>query len=178
MLIAASELRAGAIFEELQRRHPDLHDGVRCTLERRIRSWRALHGPDQDVIFCQVQEPGQMGLSDFTDMANLDVPIAGVPLVHRFYHFRLACSGFEHAHVILGGESYVALAEVDADAMKNIDHNASFGPCLTRISHSPGINLVRPFIASPHRSKVNIRIFAPMRSSRNKSDIEEFNYLI
>lgn len=26
-------------------------------------------------------------------------------------HFRLACSGFEHAHVILGGESYVALAE-------------------------------------------------------------------
>lgn len=30
---------------------------------------------------------------------------------HRLYHFRLACSGFEHAHVILGGESFVALAE-------------------------------------------------------------------
>ena len=30
---------------------------------------------------------------------------------HRLYHFRLAYSGFEHAHVILGGESYVALAE-------------------------------------------------------------------
>ena len=29
----------------------------------------------------------------------------------RLYHFRLACSGFEHAHVVLGGESYVALAE-------------------------------------------------------------------
>jgi len=27
------------------------------------------------------------------------------------YHFRLVFSGFEHAHVILGGESYVALAE-------------------------------------------------------------------
>jgi hypothetical protein len=34
-----------------------------------------------------------------------------VPLEHRLHHFRLACSGFEHAHVILGGESYVALAE-------------------------------------------------------------------
>jgi hypothetical protein len=34
-----------------------------------------------------------------------------VPLEHRLYHFRLACSGFEHAHVILGGGSYVALAE-------------------------------------------------------------------
>ena len=111
MLIAASGLRAVAIFEEMQRRHPDLPDGVRRTLERRIRSWRALHGPDQDVIFRQVQVPGQMGLSDFTDMADLEVLIVGVPLDHRLYHFRLACSGFEHAHVILGGESYVALAE-------------------------------------------------------------------
>ena len=52
-----------------------------------------------------------MGLSDFTDMADLGVMIAGVRLDHRLYHFRLAYSGFEHAHVILGGESYVALAE-------------------------------------------------------------------
>jgi hypothetical protein len=29
----------------------------------------------------------------------------------RFYHFRLPFSGFEHAHVVLGGESFVALAE-------------------------------------------------------------------
>jgi len=39
------------------------------------------------------------------------VRVAGVELDHRLYHFRLACSGFEHVHVILGGESYVALAE-------------------------------------------------------------------
>jgi hypothetical protein len=39
------------------------------------------------------------------------VTIAGQPLDHRLYHFRLAYSGFEHAHVGLGGESYVALAE-------------------------------------------------------------------
>jgi hypothetical protein len=52
-----------------------------------------------------------MGLSDFTDMTDLDVTLASVRLDHRLYHFRLAYSGFEHAHVILGGESYVALAE-------------------------------------------------------------------
>ena len=34
-----------------------------------------------------------------------------MPLEHRLYHFRLAFSGFEHAHVVLGGESFVALAE-------------------------------------------------------------------
>jgi hypothetical protein len=39
------------------------------------------------------------------------VSIASVPLGHRLYHFRLAFSGWEHAHVVLGGESFVALAE-------------------------------------------------------------------
>jgi hypothetical protein len=95
----------------MQRRHPHLSPGARRTLERRIRSWRARHGADQDVIFRQVHEPGRMGLSDFTDMADLGVTIATEPLDHRLYHFRLVYSGFEHAHVILGGESYVALAE-------------------------------------------------------------------
>ena len=111
MLTAAPALRVVAIFEEMQRRHPDLSDGARRTLERRIRAWRALHGADREVIFRQVQEPGRMGLSDFTGMAELGVTLAGVRLDHRLYHFRLAYSGFEHAHVILGGESYVALAE-------------------------------------------------------------------
>ncbi len=111
MLTAAPELRAVAIFDEMQRRHPDMPAGARRTLERRIRTWRAIHGVDQEVIFRQVHEPGRMGLSDFTDMADLGVTIAGARLDHRLYHFRLAYSGFEHAHVILGGESYVALAE-------------------------------------------------------------------
>jgi transposase InsO family protein len=111
MLEAAPDLRPIAIFEEMQRRHPEVPDAVRRTMERRIRQWRALNGKDRDVIFRQVQEPGRMGLSDFTEMGDLTVRVAGVDLDHRLYHFRLACSGFEHVHVILGGESYVALAE-------------------------------------------------------------------
>ena len=111
MLKAAPNLRPIAIFEEMLRRHPDLPEGVRRTMERRIHQWRALNGKDRDVIFRQVQEPGRMGLSDFTEMGDLGVHVAGLELDHRLYHFRLACSGFEHAHVILGGESYVALAE-------------------------------------------------------------------
>ncbi len=111
MLEAAPGLRAVAIFEELQRRHADLPDGVRRTLERRVRLWRALHGAEQDVIFRQTHVPGQMGLSDFTHMDDLGVTIAGAALDHMLYHFRLVCSGFEQSHVILGGESYVALAQ-------------------------------------------------------------------
>lgn len=111
LLQAAPGIRAIAIFEETMRRHPELGDGIRRTLERRIRSWRAIHGEEQEVIFRQLHEPGRLGLSDFTDMGSSGVTIAGQPLDHRLYHFRLAYSGFEHAHVVLGGESFVALAE-------------------------------------------------------------------
>ncbi|TVP76927.1 MAG: IS21 family transposase [Thioalkalivibrio sp.] len=111
LLRSSPGLRPVAIFEELLRRHPDLSPGIRRTLERRIREWRAVYGPEQEVMFRQVHKPGKMGLSDFTDMGRLAVSIAGQPLDHRLYHFRLAYSGFEHAHVILGGESYVAMAE-------------------------------------------------------------------
>jgi transposase InsO family protein len=112
LLRAAPGLRPIAVFEEALRRRPELGAGVRRTLERRIRSWRALHGPEQEVVFFrQVHEPGRLGLSDFTDMGDLAVTVAGEVLEHRLYHFRLAYSGFEHAHVVLGGESYVALAE-------------------------------------------------------------------
>jgi hypothetical protein len=88
MIEAAPDLRAVAVYEEIRRRHPE-----------------------GDVIFPQTHTPGRLGLSDFTDMSGLGISIAGAPLNHRLYHFRLACSGFEHAHVILGGESFVALAE-------------------------------------------------------------------
>jgi len=111
MLRLAPGLRPIAIFEEMGRRYPEIDFGVRRTLERRVRAWRALNGPERDVIFRQEPVPGQLGLSDFTDMRDLGVVIAGERLDHRLYHFRLAFSGWEHAHVVLGGESFVALAE-------------------------------------------------------------------
>ncbi len=111
MLEAAPGVRAVAIFEEMCRRHPEIITGVRRTLERRIGNWRALNGPNRDVIFRQEHPPGRMGLSDFTDMSALGIVIAGTRFDHQLYHFRLAFSGFEHAHVVLGGESFVALAE-------------------------------------------------------------------
>lgn len=144
LLKAAPGLRPIGIFEELLRRHPNLTESVRRTLERRIRSWRALHGEEQEVIFRQTQQPGRLGLSDFTDMNELGIIVAEQRLDHRLYHFRLAYSGFEHGHVVLGGESFVALAEGLQNALwalggsprehrsdslsaafRNLDHQAS-----------------------------------------------------
>ena len=119
LLQAAPGLRPVTILGELARRYPEqIGPFVRRTLERRIAAWKALHGPARDVIFPQVQEPGRMGLSDFTDASGLGVTIAGVVLEHRLYHFALAHSGFEHAEIVLGGESYRALAHGLENALR------------------------------------------------------------
>ena len=111
ILKASPGIRAIAVVGEIRRRHPEISPGIRRTLERRMRTWRALAGPEQDVMFRQDHPPGRLGLSDFTDTMVLAITVSGATLNHRLYHFRLAFSGFAHAHVVLGGESFVALAE-------------------------------------------------------------------
>jgi hypothetical protein len=118
MLERAPGLRAYTILGEMALRHPE-RDWValRRTLERRIRIWKALEGPEREVIFRQEHPPGRMGHSDFTDAAELRVTVGGEVLAHRLYHFWMVYSGFEHGHVVLGGESFVALAEGLRDAL-------------------------------------------------------------
>ena len=69
MLKAAPGLRPVAIFEEVLRRRPEMGAGVRRTLERRIRSWRALNGTEKEVIFRQEQPGIEAKPSDYTDLA-------------------------------------------------------------------------------------------------------------
>ena len=118
MLTSSPQLRPVAVFEELLRRRPDLNPNIRRTLERRIRRWRALHGPDREVIFRQDSLPGQLGISDFTCMDAFAVTVAGETFGHMLYHFRLPWSGFTHAHVVRGGESFRALSKGLQDALR------------------------------------------------------------
>lgn len=76
LLVATPGLRAVALYEEMMRRHPEVHPGVRRTLERRVRGWKAKHGPEREIIFRQKHEPGRRGLSDFTDAGALGVTVA------------------------------------------------------------------------------------------------------
>ena len=72
-------LQAITILRELQRRHPGrFPDSQLRTLQRHIRRWSALAGPDRDVIFRQEHPPGAQGLSDFTDAGELCVTMAGL----------------------------------------------------------------------------------------------------
>src|ERR1700675_4280193 len=49
LLKSTPGVRPGAIFDEIRRRHPEIGGGLRRTLERRIRTWRALSGGEEDL---------------------------------------------------------------------------------------------------------------------------------
>src|SRR5699024_9793845 len=99
------------IFDHLCEHHSDAFDPrSRRTLERRIRTWRQLHGPDQDVVFVQTHAPGALGIADFTVVRD-PVTIGGHLLKHRLFHYRLVASGWAYAQVVCGGESFSALSD-------------------------------------------------------------------
>lgn len=111
LLQADAQLNAITLLEELQRRHPGEYGAsVLRTLQRRMRQWRAVHGAERDVFFAQEHPPGRLGLSDFTVADELDVQIGGTAFNHRLYQFALAHSGWRHAVVVTGGESFLALS--------------------------------------------------------------------
>jgi hypothetical protein len=107
-----AQLKAVTLLGELQRRHPGEYAiGQLRTLERRIRQWRSAEGPPRSLIFPQDHPPGWQALLDFTVCNELTVTIGGTPLPHRLGHVCCPASGWQFAQVILGGESFPALAE-------------------------------------------------------------------
>lgn len=111
LLTESPALQAKTIFEHLQRCHPGrFAEGQLRTLQRRLKHWRAAHGPPREVYFPQVHPPGRLCASDFTSMDALSVTLAGRPFPHRFYHFVLTCSNWETGTVCFS-ESFEALSE-------------------------------------------------------------------
>ena len=100
------------LLEYLQQRYPLVYpDSVHRTLQRRVKHWRATEGAEREVMFRQIHQPGQQGISDFTRLKQVVITLQGKPYEHLLYHFRLSFSGWSHVKVIEGGESYAALAE-------------------------------------------------------------------
>lgn len=109
MLEAAPGLEAKTIFERLLER-PDgsFTEGQLRTLQRKIRRWRAEHGPHKEVMFPQQHRPGEYGQSDFTSMNDLGISIGGEGFDHLLYHFVLPYSRWESGMVCFS-ESFETL---------------------------------------------------------------------
>ena len=103
-------LQAKTIWAELNQRHENRFSvGQLRTLQRKLLSWRAKSGPNREVFFQQVHVPGEQGQSDFTDMREIEIVIAGEKFAHLLYHFVLTYSNWESVS-ICPSESFEALS--------------------------------------------------------------------
>jgi hypothetical protein len=104
-------LQGTTLFALLCERHPERYQPIQVrTLQRHIAQWKALHGPEQEVMFEQRHEPGERGQSDFTHMQDLEITIGGAAFAHLLFHFVLTYSNVEAVSVCFS-ESFEALAE-------------------------------------------------------------------
>jgi len=104
-------LQGTTLFGLLQEQHPGRYQaGQLRTLHRQIATWRAQYGPDREVIFGQVHEPGEAAQSDFTHMSSLGVTLGGVLFEHLVYHLVLVYSNIEAVQICFS-ESFEALVE-------------------------------------------------------------------
>jgi hypothetical protein len=100
MLELDSGLQSQTLMQWLIDEYPEQFNWSQLrTLQRRIRKWRALKGPDLDVKFPQVHIPGKQSQSDWTHCDELGVLIDGQPFPHMLFHFMLTYSRWETAHI-------------------------------------------------------------------------------
>ncbi|EDX83037.1 hypothetical protein S7335_215 [Synechococcus sp. PCC 7335] len=60
MLRREPRLKPTTLFEYLEEQYPGKYPQVLRTLQRRVREWKALHGPEPEVMFMLRHEPGVM----------------------------------------------------------------------------------------------------------------------
>jgi hypothetical protein len=111
LLIAdkARVLEARTLIELLEEKRPGefSKEQVR-TLQRRMRDWRAVNGPEKEVYFEQEHVAGREAAIDFTHCEELGVTIGGNPFKHLLFEFVLSFSKWLWACVAFG-ETFEAL---------------------------------------------------------------------
>jgi hypothetical protein len=207
MLKKEPRLKPMTLFEYLQDTYPGKYPQVLRTLQRRVQTWKALHGPSPEVMFELRHEPGLIGFSDFTQLKEIVITIAGTPFEHLLYHYRLGYSGWQYAHIIQGGESFIALAEGlqnaltacggvpkqhRTDSLSAAYKNLGGNKALTRLydelcdhyrmqptRNNTGIAHENGAIESPHgHLKNRIKQAIYLRGSNDFKSIEEYRLLV
>jgi hypothetical protein len=102
-------LQATTVIDVLEERYAGRFGAQHLrTLQRRMREWRALHGPAREVFFEQVHPPGREAACDFTHGTSLGVTIAGKPFVHLLFELILSFSKWRWVGLAYG-ETFEAL---------------------------------------------------------------------
>lgn len=117
MLRDCPEFEAKTLFEWLQKEQPGQYqEGQLRTFQRRVKQWRAMEGPNQEVFFEQEHRPGEAMQTDFTSGSKLGITIAGELFAHLLCHAVLPYSNWESV-TVCRSESYMALKRGVQDAL-------------------------------------------------------------
>jgi hypothetical protein len=143
-------LQGQTLFRLVCERQPGRYsDGQLRTLQRQIAAWRAQFGPEREVIFPQVHEPGEAAQSDFTHMTSLGVTLGGVPFPHLVFHLVLVYSNVEAVQICFS-ESFESLVE-------------GFETCLWQVGGVPRQHRTDHLSAAIHPLSTDGRVHAKER---------------
>jgi len=118
----APELEGKFLFEWLCEQYPGQYqEGQLRTFQRRVREWRALKGPDKEVFFPQIHEPGRRMATDCTSMDELAITINRKGFPHLLCHCVLTFSNWEWG-TICHSESLLALRSGIQAALFRLGH--------------------------------------------------------
>ena len=108
-LRATPGLEAKTLFELLEEAHPGRYaPGQLRTLQRRVKRWRAAHGPEREVVIAQRHRPGEAAQTDFTSTGELAVTVAGQVFAHLLCVLVLPYSNWQWA-TVCASESIAAI---------------------------------------------------------------------
>lgn len=103
------ELEAKTLMQQLVKEDPERFSmGQVRTMQRRVRDWRALHGPGKEVFFPQEHQSGERAALDFTCCNELGVTLRGEPFRHLLFQLVLVYSKWTWACVAFS-ETFEAL---------------------------------------------------------------------
>jgi Mu transposase, C-terminal domain len=109
MLASTPGLEAQTVLDLMEAKWPGRYNETHLrTLQRRIRRWRAEHGPPREIWFTQAHRPGEAAQTDFTSTAELGITLAGQVFLHLLCVTVLPYSNWQWATACLS-ESLAAL---------------------------------------------------------------------
>lgn len=167
------KLQAKTVLEVLERKHPgEFGEQHLRTLQRRIRDWRALHGPPKEVYFEQRHVPGREAQLDFTHGTELDVTIGGVVFVHLLFELVLSYSGWRWVCLAFG-ETFEALSAGLQGALwalggsPKVARSDNLSAATHELKGSGGRELTRRFKSVLDHYEMDSTRIKPRRSNEN-----------
>lgn len=154
-LKAAPELEAKSLFEHLMEQRPGAYNGKELrTLQRRIKDWRALEGPEKELFFPQAHIPGEAMQTDFTWGTELEVTIQGEAFPHLICHSVLPYSNWEWV-TICRSESMLSIKRGVQSALFRLGRRPQF--------HQTDNSTSATHQVSPGHREFNVDYLALMR---------------